>query len=280
MKPDLAEMLRSARKRPIFAFYLVATLVVAVIVALITLEVIDLGMSHFGQPAHRTHDVTYGLLFAASIAGVLVQLRRPEENVAGMLMALVPASALLVAGVLSQDSDAVFHRNPLRYAAAVIVVAALLHPAGRGFYRSLRLSRLRPVPLALLGVAAVPLLGLASTNLRLQRTITDEHAFMGHYGFMAALSFTVIALGVVASFRPPGWRTTAWAAGLLPALLGATSWLYPNATSSLSSLWAALAIAWGVTFIGVAATTREAEASVGASATDRTEPVGLVDSSP
>lgn len=45
----------------------------------------------------------------------------------------------------------------------------------------------------------------------------------GHYGFMAALSYSVLALGILSSLRPDGWRLTAWAAGLLPAVLGITS---------------------------------------------------------
>jgi hypothetical protein len=149
--------------------------------------------------------------------------------------------------------------NPLRYAAWVMVVAALVHPAGRAFFRSFKVSRVNGVMLALVGIAAVPLLAFASTNIRLQRTVTDSHGGMGHYGFMAAFSYTVIAVGLLASLRPVGWRLTAWVAGLLPALLGVTSVLYPDATSSLALGWALAAVAWGVAFVAAAALTKQAE---------------------
>lgn len=252
MTHALRETLNSLRASPIFGFYLLVTLGVAGIIGLITVDVIDLGMTHFGQASHRTHDVTYGLIFTTGVVGVLAQLRRPDENVAGMLMALVPGAGLLLAGVLSNDFDAVVEFGPYRYAAAVTAVMALVHPAGRRFFSSVSVSRFNSVMLALVGVAALPLLALASTNLRLQRTVTDEHGFMGHYGFMAALSFTVIGVGLLASSRPDGWRVTTWVAGLLPAILGITSLLYPDATSSIDQVWALAAIAWGVTFIAAA----------------------------
>ncbi len=210
--------------------------------------------------SRRTHDVAYGALFTTAIVGTLAQLRRPEKNVAGMVMALIPAAALLLVAVLSDDSDVV-QRNPLRYAAWVMVVAALLHPAGRTFFRSFRVSRVNWAMLALIAIAAVPLIAFASTNIRLQRTVEDIHAIMGHFGFMAALCFTVIGVGLLASLRPDGWRLTAWVAGLLVALLGVTSALYPDATSSVDLIWALAAIAWGVAFVAAAELTTDAEAT-------------------
>jgi len=235
------DMQRSLRSSPIFTFYVLVTLGVAGIIGLITFDFIDLGMAHFGEASHRTHDVTYGMLFTTGVVGILAQLRRPEKNLAGMLMALVPVAGLLLAAVLS-GNDAIVQRNPLRYAAAVTVVAALVHPAGRGLFRSFSLSRVTWVMIALVGIAAGPLLGFASTSIRLQRTIPDTHGFMGHYGFMAAFGYTVIAVGLLASLRPVGWRLTAWVSGLLPAALGVTSMLYPDAASSLGVAWALAAM--------------------------------------
>ena len=214
-------------------------------------------MAHFGEASHRTHDVTYGLLFTTGVVGVLAQLRRPERNVAGMLTALVPVAGLLLAAVLS-GNDAIVQRNPLRYAAAVTVVAALVHPAGRGLFRSFSFSRVNWVMVALVGIAAAPLLAFASTNIGLQRAVPDAHGFMGHYGFMAAFSYTVIAGALLASLRPVGWRLTAWISGLLPAALGVTSMLYPDAASSLGLPWALASIAWGAMFVAAAQLTDNA----------------------
>jgi hypothetical protein len=172
-----------------------------------------------------------------------------------MVMALIPVIAMVVAGVLAQDVDAVVRFNPIRYAAWVTVIVALLHPTGRKFPHSFSRHRVNRTMLALVATAAVPLLAFASTNLRLQRTVSDLHGLMGHYGFMAALSFTVIAVGLLASLRPAGWRLSACTAGLLPALLGVASLLYPDAASSVTTAWALAAMAWGSVFVAVAALT-------------------------
>jgi membrane-bound metal-dependent hydrolase YbcI (DUF457 family) len=84
-----------------------------------------------------------------------------------------------------------------------------LHPTGRAFFRLFNVSRINWVLLALVIIAAVPLLAFASTNIRLQATVAEDHAEMGHYGFMAAFGFTVVAVGVLASLRPDGWSLTA-----------------------------------------------------------------------
>lgn len=119
--------------------------------------------------------------------------------------------------------------------------------------------RVYATPAALVGVATVPLLRFASTNIGLQGTVPDEHFVQGHYGFMAAFAFTVIGVGLLASVRPDGWRLTAWVAGILPALLGLTSLVYPDASSSLDQGWALAAIAWGAVFVAIAELTKNTQ---------------------
>jgi hypothetical protein len=259
MTPLLRDVAQTVRGWPIFAFYAACTLVVATIIGLITVGVIDLGMQHFGEESHRIHDVAYGGLFTTLVVGVLVQLRRPAANVAAMVTALVPPAALLLAAVLVNDVDRVFEFNPLRYGAAVAAVTALLHPAGRAFFGSFRPASISWPMTAAAGVAAVPLLGYASSNLDLQRDIADIHVFMGHYGFMAALAFTIIATALLASLRPVGWRLTASVASLLGAGLGATSLLYPDAASSLTASWSLASMAWAVVFVALTLRTPNAD---------------------
>lgn len=251
MTHALRQALRSLRASPIFSFYVLVTLGVAGVIGLITFGIIDMGFSHFGDPFHRTHDLTYGLIFGTGVVGILAQLRRPAKNVAGMATALIPWTALLLAAVLSGDPRVILSAERVAVAALTVIVA-LLHPTGRAFFRSFSISRVNWVMIALVGIAAVPLVAYASTNITLQKTVTDSHAEMGHYGFMAAFGFTVIAVGLLASLRPVGWRLTAWVAGLLPTLLGVTSMIYPDAASSLSPVWALAAMAWGVVFIAAA----------------------------
>jgi hypothetical protein len=174
-------------------------------------------------------------------------------------MALIPWVGLLLAAVLSDAFVRVVLGNPSRVVALAALTAAFLHPTGRDFPRSFAVARVNWLMLALVIIAAVPLLVFASTNIGLQRTVADEHAAMGHYGFMAAFAFTIIGVGLLASLRPDGWRLTAWVAGLLPALLGVASLLYPDVSSSLDRAWALAAIAWGAGFVAAAELTRNAE---------------------
>ena len=267
--PVLRETLDSLRSWPVFAFYVLVSLGVAGFIGLMVGQM-ALGldfwlpglfgqMSHGTMASHRVHDMTYGLLITTTVVGLLAQLRRPSKNVAGMVMALVSFVALVLAAVLSGEFEIVVQRTPFRLIAAVTAVAALLHPAGRHFLRSFSLRRLNRTMLALVGVAAVPLVAFASTNIRLQATVRDDHFFQGHYAFMAAFGFTVIGVGVLASLRPDGWRLTAWITGVLPAVVGASSLLYPDATSSLDVGWALAAIVWGVVFVAVAELARNGE---------------------
>lgn len=96
--------------------------------------------------------------------------------------------------------------------------------------------------------------GMAADN---EAVHDQEHAAMGHYRNMAAFSFIIILVGLLASFRPPGWRLAAWVAGFLPILLGLSSVVLPDAESSLGLFWGLAAIAWGVVFIVAAALTRD-----------------------
>jgi hypothetical protein len=204
---------------------------------------------HFRQPHHRVHDLTFSFLFGTAVVGMLAQLRRPSQNVAGQLMALIPWAALGLASVLSRTG---IRFAPAPILGALTLLAIVLHPSGRNFLRTFRVSRVNRVMLALVIIAAVPLVAFASTNIGLQRSVTNDHAALGHYGFMAAFSFTVIGVGILASLRPEGWMLTAWIAGLLAALLGLASAVFPDVDSSLGLAWGLVAVAWGVMFVAAA----------------------------
>ncbi|MGH9030491.1 MAG: hypothetical protein ACRDZV_00045 [Acidimicrobiia bacterium] len=268
LQPLLRETQRSLRSSPVFAVYVLVTLGYAAFIGLMVtqmtfrLEFFLPGgfgqMAHGAAGPHRVHDLTFAFLMTTGVVGIFMQLRRASKNVAGLVMAVIPFAALALAGILAGEFEIVVRRNPSRSIGPIVAVAALLHPTGRHFFRSFTIARVNWIMGALVGVAAVPLIGFASTNIRLQGNAPDEHFFQGHYGFMAAFAFTVIAVGVLASLRPDGWRLTAWVAGLLPAALGVISLLYSDAASSLDAGWALAAIAWGVVFIVVAEFTKNA----------------------
>jgi hypothetical protein len=255
---------RSLRASPLFVLALLLTLLAAgfngLMVFLMMLEVDLPGafgqMTHFQEPHHRIHDLTFGFLFIPAIAGILVQFRRPLGNVAGQVMALIPtASLLLVLLITALAGNTGVLQPPWVIVGAAALIALGLHPAGRDFFASFRVSRANGIMVALMVIATVPLLLFAASNLGMQGSVSDDHAAAGHYGFMAAFSFTVIGVGLLASLRPDGWRLTAWVAGLLPSLLGFVSLISP-VSSSLSLPWVLAAIAWGAAFIMTAELSR------------------------
>jgi hypothetical protein len=251
--------MNSLRASPVFALVVLIILGIAGLIGLMVLMMQlqpgFMGMAHFTERHHRVHDLTFGFVFGTSIVGMLAQLRRPSDNVAGQLMALIAWAALLLASALTNSW--VF--APLPILGALTLLATVLHPTGRDLFRSFSVSRVNWVMLALVSIAAAPLLVFASTNLGLQRTLTDDHAALGHYAFMAAFGFTVIGVGLLASLRPDGWWLPAWVAGLLATGLGLASLVFLDVDSSLGLIWSLAAIAWGVVFVAVAELTQQAE---------------------
>lgn len=224
---------------------------------------------HFRSLDHRIHDLAFSFLFGTAAVGLVSQLRTPSKNVAGQLMALIPWIGLVLVFPLTNywvAPGAGFVIVATAVFGALTLNATILHPAGRDLFRSFSASGMSRVMLALVIVAAVPLLTFASTNIGLQRTMTNDHVALGHYGFMAALSFTVIGVGLMASLRPDGWRLTAWVAALLPALLGLASLVFPDVDSSLGPAWSLAAIAWSVGFVAVAEFSRRGPGQPGARA--------------
>ena len=265
MMPPLREMMHSLRASPVFALAVLVTFGLAglngLMVLLMQLQPGFLGMAHFTEASHRIHDFTFSFLFVPAMVGMLAQLRRPLKNVAGQLMALIPWVGLALTVVLTfiLANDTRILGPQWVGVAASTLIATILHPTWRDFFRSFSISRINWVMLMLVVIAAPPLLAFAATNIGLQGTVTDNHASLGHYGFMAAFGFTVIGVGLLASLRPDGWWLPAWVAGLLPALLGLTSLVYPNASSSLGLGWALAAMAWGIGFVAAAELSQDAE---------------------
>jgi hypothetical protein len=261
--------MHSLRASPVFSVVVLVTLALVGFISVVLLkpDLISgvLGhdtaghiSEHFRQPHHRVHDLTFSFLFGTSVVGMLAQLRRPSQNVAGQLMALIPWVAL---GLAFAPTKHWVPFAPAPVFGALTLLATILHPTGRDFFRSFSVSRVNRVMLALVIIAAVPLVAFASTNIGLQRTVTNDHAALGHYGFMAAFSFTVIGVGILASLRPDGWRLTAWVACSLLAVFGLASLVYPDVDSSLGLVWALAAIAWGVAFVAAAKLTQDTESS-------------------
>lgn len=215
--------------------------------------------------SHRLHDMGITLLFWTAGVGLLSQLRNPLDYATAQLMALVPWIAFLVAFAVTN------FWNPVMIVGifgGVTLLATIVHPSGRDLLSSFSGARVSWVLVALVLIAAVPLLAYAGTQMGLQtgaiepahdhaeaghgEEVHQEHIDAGHFAIMVALSLTVIGVGLLASVRPDGWWVAAWMAGLLPILVGLLSVAYPDAASTVEPLWAGAAILWGLVFIVVA----------------------------
>jgi len=253
--------MNTERASPLFTLTILVTVglagLIGLMVLMMQLQPGFMGMAHFTERHHRVHDVTFGLLVGTAVVGLCAQLRAPSKNVAGQLMAVIPWAAL---GVISFLTSTPIRFAPFPLFVALTLLSTALHPRRREMFRAFGASRVNWVLLALVVVVAIPLLTVASSNIRLQRTLTNDHATLGHYGFMASLSITVIVVGILASLRPDGWRLTAWVAGLIAFLFGLVSLLYRGVDSSLGIAWAIAAIVWGIAFVAAAELTRGARA--------------------
>lgn len=231
-----------------------------------------LGLHDEFEPAHRIHFLAFPLLFWPLIVGLLVQLKSPEKQLAGQLMALLPFIALFSAFALTDFWEAATFMGVF---AAVTILTTLLHPSGRELVGSISVSRINRILLVLVIVAAVPLLAYIATQVGLQTgaieigghdhagsshaEVHEEHIEAGHFMLMTAVGLFVIGLGLLSSLQQPGWWLPAWFAGLLAAFLGLASVVFPDAASSDDPIWALGAIAWGIAFIVAAETTQNAE---------------------
>lgn len=219
---------------------------------------------------HRIHDFAFSLIFWVAVIGMLAQLRRPERNVAGQLMALIPWIALVIAFALTNFWDPV---PMVAIFGGITLLATILHPSGRELLAAVSPSGTNQALLVLAIVAAVPLLGFAATEAGLQtgaiqpahshehagadaEEIHQDHRNAGHYTLVVAFSFIIIGAALLASLQPAGWWLPAWMAGLLTIVLGVTSLLFHDAASNVGLLWGVGALVWGVAFIATAEYTR------------------------
>jgi MFS family permease len=218
----------------------------------------------FLEIKHRLHEFAFAMVFWPFLFGLLAQFRSPKRHVNGMFMALLPFVGLLLAFALTNFWDPVMI---LAFLGVPTALAAIAHPAGRELLDSVRIDRVNPVLLGLTLVAAVPLLAFAVNQIGLQtgaiepaaahataeaQEIHDQHLEFGHFTLVTAFTFIVIGTGLLSSLRQPGWRLTAWVAGLMVIVYAIGGLLAPEASSNFGFLWNLGAIAWGAVFIGAA----------------------------
>lgn len=193
-------------------------------------------------------DLGYGALFGVILTlAVLVQLRAPERRIAGMQQAALVIPALIVGSAVAGDAQ--------NLVTALILVVTLgilfaLHPARREFLR--RGASLSPSLLLVAVLAATPLIAYALHMGAEARELVGPPHHVQRLSTQASLAVAILVTALLAALRTRGWRIPAWSAGLAALVFGLASMAFPESAGAVSRWWAALAIAGGVLFVGVA----------------------------
>lgn len=207
---------------------------------------------------HEMHWFTIGVFTWVIVLAILANLRDAASQVgAAWTYAL---GTVLAFGLVLLLADLPPEVAPILGAAiAIAVLAFFTHPSSlrAKFTPTERPSR---ILLTLTALAAVPLTiyAVGQLQIHLDSGIADEHFEFGHWVVMGVSSLLAVLLAGVAASKVSGWRVPLWLSGAMVVALGIGS-IGMTAVSQLSTLWAVVAIAWGVAF--VAAGEREARAT-------------------
>lgn len=238
-----------------------------------------------GAVSHKVHEIAFGAIFVVAVAGLLVQVVRPERRIAPMQQVAISILALIVVlfGVTREADPAfvIFGTPTLLLLALHPARARLLRPPLRPSRLLLVLAAAIAVPLLLLsaseariGLRAAELAeatGIADLDLPDEATEADyeaaytaaieaaglppleqeavQHDF--HWPAMAAYGLIASLLLVLAALRPPGWRLTAWSGAGMVGSYAASSLAFP-ADASARSGWGVVGLAAAAAFVVVA----------------------------
>jgi hypothetical protein len=201
---------------------------------------------------HRLHVMAIALVVSVFLLGLFAQVYRGTRGGATMLGAftiiLVVTVGTLGYGVGRPEEVVPFF--------LVTGIALLSHPTGRALLR--RGESYSPAMLALVAVAALPLLAFALNQLSLTTSTTDPHAVSGHYVMMVGLVAAALAYGLFAAFGFSGWRFASWLAAVPMAYYGFMAISFPAQSGATGTTWGLAAILWAVAFVVVAEYSRAA----------------------
>lgn len=186
---------------------------------------------------HRFHAGMISAVTWVLFASVATQLRRPQQKVATMILAIVSLLILLPADLESPQF------TPLELLVLTLLLAMLwFHPARSEIgWRSLH--RTAGIVLAL-GVGPWLVYAWNRVQQQLNGVGADRHLELGHYGYMAAATLVILAAVFLGVTSLPGHRI-AMAFGVAGATVFALlSILLPDQPSSAGILWGSVALVW------------------------------------
>jgi hypothetical protein len=196
---------------------------------------------------HRLH-FTAGALGSAILLGVsLVVCALDPDDLAPFWVAVATAVATTIAGIISGDLISGLYV----IAPVMLIVLFALHPEPRSLFA---IDGVDAITAAMAALVLVPAVAFALTQARLQRNGTsfDPHVDFHHYSGMASYALSLSLAAFAAALRLPGRRIAVWIVGVTGAGLGLASLLLSDYTGAFDSVWAWLALAWGIAFIAFA----------------------------
>jgi hypothetical protein len=193
---------------------------------------------------HRFHEAHWGVIHGVLYGGCLVALLRKPREQPLLVQFFVVAVLIEVAGY-----GLVGSLDPMPLVILAIVVAA--YPAPRAL---VSVSREGAVSIPLLGLsilAATLLLPEVWRLVPMQLAgLGGEHATENHWILTAVLECMLIAGGLLAATRRPGWKALGIIIGLAFVYLGVASISLPYYAGSWNLWGGALATVGGGAFIG------------------------------
>jgi hypothetical protein len=197
------------------------------------------------QEVHAVHNaIVVSLVLVLTVPPLVGVARSPEASAPGLLILATLTIVGVVAMAISLTPD------PFTLPVLVMIgVLWVLAPSREGAVPDGRPS----FPMLALGIGALVLLvPYILGHAALQRTDqTSEHAVFFHWVETAFYSLAIPVLGLLAAWRPSGFRLATWCAGTAFVVLGGASVVFSDLPSALPSPWSWVALVGGLAFIGL-----------------------------
>jgi hypothetical protein len=190
-------------------------------------------------------DLGYGVLFGIILTtGLAVQLRAPQDKIAGIQQAALVVPALVMGSAVASDTQDLVSALIVTIGVGILLA---LHPARGEFLR--KGGVISPTLLAITILGAVPLIAYALEMGEQARDLAGPPHHVQRLSTMAAMAFAILLTGLLAASRTRGWRTPAWSAGAAIIVFGLATSAFPDNPGSPGRGWGMLAVAGGVLFI-------------------------------